>query len=128
MPADARKLHQPRGRIEIVNAGMPDPLLIADGRCRSIVCSGERVPLGIRNNRDYQSATVELRDGQRLLLFSDGLPEAAVNEDPIGYDRVEEFACRSASIDDLLGSVRSIPGIHIEDDATALFISRLPVR
>jgi serine phosphatase RsbU (regulator of sigma subunit) len=117
-----------RSRIEIVNAGMPDPLLINNGSCRAVVCGGDRLPLGIRLNRHYEKVSVDLGHGDRLLLFSDGLPEALVNGDPLGYVRVEEFAARAQSIDDLLGSVRAIPGISVEDDATAVVISRSPDR
>lgn len=115
------------GQIEIVNAGMPDPLLIAQsGSCRPIICSGERLPLGIRRDRRYEKFSVELRDGDRLLLFSDGLPEALLGEEPIGYQRVEELAARSGSIDDLFAGVRSLPGVKVEDDTTAVIISRSP--
>jgi serine phosphatase RsbU (regulator of sigma subunit) len=117
-----------RSRIEIVNAGMPDPLLINNGSCRAVVCGGDRLPLGIRLNRHYEKVSVDLGHGDRLLLFSDGLPEALVNGDPLGYVRVEEFAARAQSIDDLLGSVRAIPGISVEDDATTVVISRSPDR
>jgi stage II sporulation SpoE-like protein len=113
-------------RITLVNAGMPDPLLISDGTCRPIVCGGDRLPLGIRLDRGYEKKSVDLRNGERLLLFSDGLPEAVVGEEPIGYERVEQFAARSHSIDELLGSVRAVPGVRIDDDATALFISTTP--
>jgi hypothetical protein len=112
-----------RGSVEIVNAGMPDPLLIRDGACRAIVCGGDRLPLGIRRDRGYGKTSIDLRDGARLLLFSDGLPEALADGEPIGYDRVEEFASRSQSIDSLLGALRAVPGVRIEDDATALFIA-----
>jgi stage II sporulation SpoE-like protein len=116
------------GRVEIVNAGMPDPLLIAgDGSCRPIICSGERLPLGIRPNRDYEKRAVELRNGDRLLLFSDGQPEATIGDEPIGYERVEQLAARAGSIDDLMDSVRATPGVLVEDDATAVIISRSPV-
>ncbi len=115
-----------RSRIEIVNAGMPDPLLIASGKCRPIVAGGDHLPLGIGRDRDYQKAAIELRDGERLLFFSDGLPEAVAAQEPIGYERVEEFAAQSRSIDELLGSVRAVPGARIEDDATAVVISRAP--
>ena len=113
-------------RIEIVNAGMPDPLLISNGTSRAIVCGGDRLPLGIRLDRGYEKQSVDLRNGERLLLFSDGLPEAVVGEEPIGYERVEQFAARCRSIDDLIGSVRGISGVRIDDDATALFISTTP--
>lgn len=115
------------GRVEIVNAGMPDPLLIAgNGSCRAIVCNGERIPLGIRPDRKYEKTYIELRDGDRLLMFSDGLPEALIGDEPLGYDRVEEFAVRSKSIDALIDGVRALPGIRIEDDTTAVVITRSP--
>jgi serine phosphatase RsbU (regulator of sigma subunit) len=114
-----------RGRIEIVNAGMPDPLLLAGGACRPVVCGGDRLPLGIGRDRDYQKTSVELHNGQRLLFFSDGLPEALAGDEPIGYERVEQFAAQSASIDDLLGTLRAVPGVRIDDDTTAVVISRL---
>jgi len=113
--------HCDRARIRIVNAGMPDPLLIAGGSARAIVCGGERMPLGIRNDRRYESTTIELHDGERLLMFSDGFPEATVNGEPVGYERVEQLAVASS---DLLGALRAIPGVAIDDDATALIIQR----
>jgi serine phosphatase RsbU (regulator of sigma subunit) len=116
--------HCDRSKITIINAGMPDPLLIGGGSCRPIVCGGDRLPLGIRSNRDYEASTVELRDGERLLLFSDGIPEATVGGEPLGYDHVEELAIRSG---DLLDALRAIDGVAIEDDATAVVISRSPV-
>jgi len=115
-----------RGRIEIVNAGMPDPLLVAGGACQPIVCGGDRLPLGVGRDRNYQKTAVELHNGQRLLFFSDGLPEALAGEEPIGYERVEQFAAQSPSIDDLLGTLRAVPGVRIDDDATAVVISRSP--
>ena len=114
-----------RSRIEIVNAGMPDPLLINNGSCRAVVCGGDRLPLGIRRDRGYEKKSIDLRVGDRLVLFSDGLPEALVNDDPLGYVRVEEFAAHAQSIDDLLSSVRAVPGVRIEDDATAVVITSL---
>jgi len=115
--------HCERSRIRIVNAGMPDPLLIRDGSCRAVVCRGERLPLGIRSDRSYDSTTIELTDGERLLMFSDGLPEATVNGEPVGYERVEQLARGSR---DLIDALRSINGVTIDDDATAVIISRSP--
>jgi hypothetical protein len=56
----------------------------------------------------------------------DGLPEALIDGDPLRYERVEQFAARARSIDDLLRNVRALPGVRIEDDATAVLISRSP--
>ena len=109
----------------LVNAGMPDPLLLrADGRVEPLVCSGERLPLGVRSSVHYASMPFSIRDGDRLLMFSDGLAEAAVNGEPIGYDRVQELAAVCKSVDELLAAVRS--GATVDDDATGVLISRSP--
>lgn len=109
----------------LVNAGMPDPLLLhSGGRVEPLSCAGDRLPLGIRSSVKYVATPFDLRAGDRLLMFSDGLAEAAVNGEPIGYDRVQEIAARCTSVDELLAAVRS--GATVDDDATGVLISRSP--
>lgn len=111
------------GAAEIVNAGMPDPLLVG-AAARPVVCSGDRLPLGAMRSARYESKTITLGVGERLLLFSDGLSEATVEGAPIGYDRVEAIAARAASVDALVEEVRAIAGVQIEDDVTVVSIER----
>ena len=111
------------GSMEIVNAGMPDPLLVGHG-ARPVVCTGERLPLGAMRATRYESTRVALSNGERLLLFSDGLPEATVDGAPIGYERVEEIAARAENVDALIESVRAIPSLQIEDDVTVVELQR----
>jgi len=113
------------GRVQIVNAGMPDPLLVAGGDCRVVSCRGDRYPLGVRREVRYEATTVNLVDGERLVMFSDGLPEASTLGEPLGYDRIESLAVQSTSVDDLLERVRAIPNIAIDDDATVVMVSRV---
>jgi serine phosphatase RsbU (regulator of sigma subunit) len=113
------------GRGMLVNAGMPDPLLLrADGRIETVVCSGERLPLGLRRDVRYAPAAFSIREGDRLLMFSDGLAEAAVNGEPIGYERVQQIAAHCQSVDELIDAVRK--GAEIDDDATGVIVSRTP--
>jgi hypothetical protein len=112
------------GGVQIVNAGMPDPLLVSDGNCRVVSCRGDRYPLGVRREVRYEATTVTLVDGERLVMFSDGLPEASTLGEPLGYDRIESLAVQSTSVDDLLERVRAIPNIAIDDDATVVMVSR----
>ena len=107
------------GRAEVVNAGMPDPLLIG-ATTHPVVCSGERLPLGAMKATTYESTTVTLGRGERLLLFSDGLSEATVDGAPIGYDRVEEIAAHAKDVDALIEEVQATPGVQIEDDVTVV--------
>jgi hypothetical protein len=111
------------GRAEIVNAGMPDPLLAGNG-IRPIVCAGERLPLGAMRAARYESTTITIAPGERLLLFSDGLSEATVDGAPIGDERVEAIAAHATNIDALIAEVRAIPGLQIEDDVTVVELSR----
>jgi|GEM_PF-1691798 len=115
------------GAAEIVNAGMPDPLLL--GReTRSVVCPGDRLPLGAMRGTRYEPALVQLAPGDRLLLFSDGLSEATVDGAPIGYERVEGISARATSVDALIGEVRAIAGLQIEDDVTVVELQRVQDR
>ncbi len=113
------------GRAEIVNAGMPEPLRIRDGRAEPVQFTGDRLPLGAMRGARYEITTITLDRSERLLLFSDGLPEASVDGSPIGYERVEELAANTAGVDVLLARVRAIAGIQIDDDLTVVNLERV---
>jgi hypothetical protein len=113
------------GRVEIANAGMPDPLHVTPTACRTLDFTGDRFPLGVRPTSQYATTTLQLAPGDRLILLSDGLPEAVVGDEPIGYERVEALARTSHDADALVDAVLRIAGIQVEDDMTAVVISRL---
>ena len=53
---------------------------------------GPRLPLGVRDEVAYASRTVEISNGERLLLLTDGLPEARDETgDPMGYSALESM-------------------------------------
>lgn len=120
-----RIAHQ-SGRAEIVNAGMPEPLLIRGTNVTPITFTGDRLPLGAMRGARYEPTAITLTAGERLLLFSDGLPEASVDGAPIGYERVEELAASATSIEALVEHVRAIERIHIDDDLTVVTLERAP--
>lgn len=108
------------GVAQIVNAGMPDPLLIGD-RVRPVTCEGDRLPLGAMRTSHYKATTIKLARGERLLLFSDGLPEALLAPGtPLGYEHVEELALRAVSVDALIDEVRRTA--TVDDDLTVVAI------
>jgi serine phosphatase RsbU (regulator of sigma subunit) len=108
------------GRAEIANAGMPDPLVTGNGSVHPVVCGGDRLPLGAMRSARYEATAITLGPGQRLVIFSDGLPEAHVEGTPIGYERIEEIAARAPSVAAIIEEVRAIPGVAIEDDVTVV--------
>ena len=67
-----------------------------------------------------------LAPGERLLLLTDGLPEApTASGDPLGYERFEALLPRAATPEALFEAVRSATGPLLADDWTALVLERL---
>jgi sigma-B regulation protein RsbU (phosphoserine phosphatase) len=60
--------------LRLANAGMPLPLLIRNGRSRPIKAEG--IPLGLLEHTEYQETSLQLKKGDLLAFFSDGLGEA----------------------------------------------------
>jgi hypothetical protein len=113
------------GALQIVNAGMPDPVLISNGQTRTLPVAGDRLPLGSRRANRYQSIQATLERGERLLLFSDGLAEAKSGDGQIGYDRVETIAPSARTAEEVLDRLHGIAGIEVQDDVTVVVVERL---
>jgi sigma-B regulation protein RsbU (phosphoserine phosphatase) len=87
-------------RLVYVNAGHNAPILRrANGGCEILDVGG--LPLGIRSDEEYETASLELRPGDALILFTDGVVEA-FNESG------EEF-----------GNTRWLDAIHNLPDSSA---------
>ncbi|HLX10587.1 MAG TPA: PP2C family protein-serine/threonine phosphatase [Thermoanaerobaculia bacterium] len=122
------------GRIELANAGLPDPYLLAAGALPAPqTVPGPRLPLGIRSEVDYRSLVLRLAPGDRLLLLTDGLAEApAGGGDPLGYEALARLLAADEGdgepplvwLDGLIGRVRAATRPVLEDDWTALVIER----
>jgi sigma-B regulation protein RsbU (phosphoserine phosphatase) len=95
-----------RRQVELANAGAPDPYLIASGRpAVPVSVPGPRLPLGVRKEVAYSSTTVSLGPENRLLLLTDGLPEARdVSGEPMGYGALETMLSEQAPIDSATAS------------------------
>ncbi|HVS31664.1 MAG TPA: PP2C family protein-serine/threonine phosphatase [Thermoanaerobaculia bacterium] len=112
------------GELEVVNAGMPDPILIGSS-ARLLAFTGDRLPLGAMRGTRYDATRLVLQRGERLFMFSDGFPEAVVDDAPIGYDRVEQLVASAAGVDDLIGRLRGTARLQIHDDLTVVMLERL---
>jgi sigma-B regulation protein RsbU (phosphoserine phosphatase) len=93
--------YEPEGRIlRLANAGIPYPLLARDGQVREIVLPG--VPIGALATAEYQEERLELRDGDVVVLASDGITEFRDGDgEPFGDERLaatlNELASGSAN-------------------------------
>ena len=80
------------GEVEICNAGHPPPLVLRqEGGVERIDATG--LPIGMFADEQFVSRTLQLHDGDTLLLYTDGVVEArnALDED-YGIERLAMFA------------------------------------
>jgi serine phosphatase RsbU (regulator of sigma subunit) len=117
------------GTLELSNAGLPDPYLLREG-CAPLALSvpGPRLPLGLRRGVAYESLRVTLLPGDRVLLLTDGLPEASTSPgEPLGYEALGRLLpadghAPGQSLDELLERVRRATSESLEDDWTVLLL------
>jgi serine phosphatase RsbU (regulator of sigma subunit) len=73
--------------LTVSDAGMCEPLLRTPQGTDYLSVPGNRLPLGVRAHTNYQSATVTLAEGDVVVLFTDGVPEAQNREHQLyGYE------------------------------------------
>jgi sigma-B regulation protein RsbU (phosphoserine phosphatase) len=116
------------GHVEICNAGHCSPLFIHDGDVSAIAATG--LPVGMFCEERYESAHLELRQGDRLLLYTDGLSEARdrTNEE-YGSRRLKSFLSNCAKlpaatvVNRLVEDAREFSsGLPVFDDLTVMAI------
>jgi serine phosphatase RsbU (regulator of sigma subunit) len=76
-------LHRPTGRLTYIRAAHERPFLLRPGRDVMALPGGGRF-LGMMPDLSLVEETIELLPGDRLVMFSDGVPDA-VNEADQGY-------------------------------------------
>jgi sigma-B regulation protein RsbU (phosphoserine phosphatase) len=114
--------------MEYCNAGHLDPILVSNGAVRTLDSGG--AVLGVFPDWRYEDRLIELQSGDRLLLFTDGITEAAgADEQEFGEANVAACAqanCRRTASElnsALIAQVDGFCGSHFHDDATLLVIA-----
>jgi sigma-B regulation protein RsbU (phosphoserine phosphatase) len=116
------------------SAGHPPPRLIREYEIRRLDATAG-LPLGINETSEYDEASVRLRPGDRLVLFTDGITES-VNpvHDFFGDERLDAVLRAPASTatelrDRVVNSVGTFrAGRPAEDDETCLVAVVTPVQ
>ncbi len=110
------------------NAGHPYPILVSAGAVRTLDQSG--AVLGVFPSWNYQDFSVNLKSGDRLLLFTDGITEAEnAQGEEFGVERIAAFgkshaASSAAELNrQLLAQVSDYCGAQFQDDATLLVLA-----
>ena len=117
------------GTLTYANAGHYPPLLVrATGDVLRLAPGG--AVLGVLPDGAYEQARVDLRSGDRVVLFTDGITECrTVDDEEFGEDRlvavaIENRACSAPALQARLAdAVASFSGGQFQDDATLIVIA-----
>ncbi len=124
-------LDPPSGRLDLVLAGHPFPLLRRAGGAVEELGSGG-LPLGMRAEVDVERISVVLEPGDLLVLYTDGLPEAVNGPagSAFGFERLKQLlgpAAGPAVLHDriLMEFDRHVGRELLADDLTLVVVARL---
>jgi sigma-B regulation protein RsbU (phosphoserine phosphatase) len=123
------------GRLTYANAGHLPPLLVGRSGSRRWLDKGGTV-VGLFEGTAFDQETVQMQDGDRLVVFSDGVTEAVDRTGAeFGDDRLAECADKCADLPPAEQVTRIIEavqqfatGVPQADDITALVLSYSPGR
>ena len=118
--------------LEYTNAGHLPPMVLRAGGHAMELSNGGAV-LGVFPDWKYQDSRLQFRDGDRLLLFTDGITEAAIPDgEEFGDRRLMECArkYRDRATEELkellMAEVKQFCSFQLQDDATLIVVSALP--
>lgn len=116
-------------KLRLANAGHCLPILKRNGKAEFINTPAPKYPLGIRYAVNYKPLEVDLQEGDFLLLYSDGLPEAVNPEgERFGFDNmvkmVETMDTDSRSSNeismDIKRRIQKFSDYQLADDTTII--------
>jgi phosphoserine phosphatase RsbU/P len=109
--------------LKFASAGHLPPLLVDDAGARFIP-SERGTPLGLISG-EFSETTLELREGSRLLFYSDGITEAAAwGDQEYGPKRLQHHLINADSTtESIVADVRGhVNGVGLQDDATVILV------
>jgi serine phosphatase RsbU (regulator of sigma subunit) len=125
------RLDPATGGVDYVNAGHNPPLLVRkNGEIETLRDGG--MVLGLFDSIPYEEGTAELRSGDTLLIFSDGVTETwSAKGEEFGDDRLGQVALRGRGLDaaglqtEILKELEVFEaGTKATDDRTLIVVKR----
>ncbi|MDP3913552.1 MAG: SpoIIE family protein phosphatase [Bacteroidota bacterium] len=91
-------LNTQTGEVDYVNAGHNPPYLLSSGGISQIEITNG-LPLGVLEDFSFESKKIQLKSGDQLLLYTDGVVEAFnLKEIAYGEERFENFLTHSLNL------------------------------
>jgi sigma-B regulation protein RsbU (phosphoserine phosphatase) len=117
------------GTLTFANAGHYSPVLVrADGQAERLASGGP--VLGVFQDAVYSQDRLSMTNGDRLVLFTDGITEArSVDDEEFGEDRLvalatEHRACSAPALQArVTAAVSAFTGGRFQDDATLIVLA-----
>ncbi len=116
-------------RLTYCNAGHPPPMLLRDGVVSEL--SAENMVLGVSETEEYRQSVLDLRPGDTLLIYTDGVTDVMNYQEQIyGRSRLlEAFAKGGASAEEIaqnvLWELRKYAGISRRSDDVTMIVARV---
>jgi sigma-B regulation protein RsbU (phosphoserine phosphatase) len=117
---------RPDGTLQFINCGHVPPALVSGSK---VSRPGEsNLPVGLIPGAAYESAECKLMPGDRLVLISDGVTEAAnANDEFFGDERLESAVAQENSFEALMAAMTRFCGcVPNNDDCTVLELKYTP--
>jgi serine phosphatase RsbU (regulator of sigma subunit) len=110
----------PGGLLEWVNCGHLRPLRVSNGSLQPLEAAD--LPVGLFADATYHSSHFHLSNGDRLVLYTDGITEAAnAREEEFGEERLKAAILAGSPPDEILAQVKEFSGgAAMNDDCTLL--------
>ena len=124
-------LNMKKMQFAFTNAGQLPPLLLRDGTISELKADGPRLPIGITKHVNYTCESIQLKPGDRLLIYTDGINEAMNRHreqfgDPRLHDafsETEEIQSAEEAIAHIQSKVNEFAGNEPQhDDLTMVYI------
>jgi serine phosphatase RsbU (regulator of sigma subunit) len=122
-------LDVPNKRLTYCNAGHPPGLLLRNGKVTEL--NVNNMVLGVTIEEQYSQSTLDLKPGDTLLFYTDGLSDAAnFNKERFGRERIiEAFKQGGATADiiaqNVLWNARRFVGLTERNDDITMIVARI---
>jgi PAS domain S-box-containing protein len=117
----------PRTTATIVCAGHPQPLLVREGRARTVGLRGPMV--GAWPDSEWEAVALELQPDDVLVVYTDGVTDARGREERFGEERLAVTLNDAADAEEAVAAVRdALAGFEVgeqADDTALVALQRL---